>query len=185
MMSNAHRVNTAATDPRSQLEVDRTTRVNNQVAPATGVPVRKSNVVKEIERIQQRREERRAAQRAAREQPDVDPNSPSYEFLMMIREFQDTLDYRPLTSSDEIETHQICVCVRKRPMNKKELTRKEIDVITIPNKQQVLVHEPKTKVDLTKYLENQSFRFDYAFDETADNALVYRDCRTAQTEFML
>lgn len=55
-----------------------------------------------------------------------------------------------------------------------ELARKEIDVITIPNKQQVLVHEPKTKVDLTKYLENQSFRFDYAFDETANNALVYR-----------
>ena len=53
-----------------------------------------------------------------------------------------------------------------------ELARKEIDVITIPNKQQILVHEPKTKVDLTKYLENQSFRFDYAFDETADNALV-------------
>ncbi|VUZ44277.1 unnamed protein product [Hymenolepis diminuta] len=149
-------------------------RAGNQAAPTTGVPVRKSNVVKEIERIQQRREERRAAQRAAREQPDVDPTSPSYEFLMMIREYQETLDYRPLTSSDEIETHQICVCVRKRPLNKKELARKEIDVITIPNKQQVLVHEPKTKVDLTKYLENQSFRFDYAFDDTADNALVYR-----------
>lgn len=153
-------------------------------------------MVKEIERIQQRREERRAAQRAAREQPDVDPNSPSYEFLMMIREYQETLDYRPLTITDEIECHQICVCVRKRPMNKKggfiffaafcvcvcvtlsfsvsclELGRKEIDVITIPNKQQILVHEPKTKVDLTKYLENQSFRFDYAFDENADNTLV-------------
>ncbi|VDN36167.1 unnamed protein product [Dibothriocephalus latus] len=52
------------------------------------------------------------------------------------------------------------------------MARREIDVLTIPNKQQVLVHEPKTKVDLTKYLENQSFRFDYAFDETADNTLV-------------
>ncbi|KAL7056324.1 hypothetical protein AAHC03_020919 [Spirometra sp. Aus1] len=135
---------------------------------------RKSSVVKEIERIQQRREERRAAQRAAREQPDFDPSNPSYEFLMMIREYQETLDYRPLTIADDIEVHQICVCVRKRPMNKKELARREIDVLTIPNKQQVLVHEPKTKVDLTKYLENQSFRFDYAFDETADNTLVYR-----------
>nr|VZI41913.1 unnamed protein product [Spirometra erinaceieuropaei] len=135
---------------------------------------RKSSVVKEIERIQQRREERRAAQRAAREQPDFDPTNPSYEFLMMIREYQETLDYRPLTIADDIEVHQICVCVRKRPMNKKELARREIDVLTIPNKQQVLVHEPKTKVDLTKYLENQSFRFDYAFDETADNTLVYR-----------
>ncbi|VDM21157.1 unnamed protein product [Hydatigera taeniaeformis] len=147
---------------------------SNTPLTTSGISSRKSNVVKEIERIQQRREERRAAQRAAREQPDVDPNSPSYEFLMMIREYQETLDYRPLTITDEIECHQICVCVRKRPMNKKELGRKEIDVITIPNKQQILVHEPKTKVDLTKYLENQSFRFDYAFDENADNALVYR-----------
>lgn len=106
-------------------------RAGNQTAPTTGVPVRKSNVVKEIERIQQRREERRAAQRAAREQPDVDPTSPSYEFLMMIREYQETLDYRPLTSSDEIETHQICVCVRKRPMNKKGRFTREIILIEV------------------------------------------------------
>ena len=30
------------------------------------------------------------------------------------------------------------------------------------------------QVDLTKYLENQHFRFDYAFDESADNELVYK-----------
>ena len=47
-------------------------------------------------------------------------------------------------------------------------------MVTIPNKQNVFLHEPKLKVDLTKYLENQQFRFDYAFDETADNAVVYR-----------
>ena len=38
-----------------------------------------------------------------------------------------------------------------------ELNRSEIDVITIPDKSAVLVHEPKTKVDLTKYLDNQNF----------------------------
>lgn len=47
-------------------------------------------------------------------------------------------------------------------------------MVTIPNKQNVLIHEPKQKVDLTKYLENQNFRFDYAFDEEATNLLVYR-----------
>ena len=31
-----------------------------------------------------------------------------------------------------------------------------------------------TKVDLTKYLENQMFRFDYAFDETQSNEMVYK-----------
>jgi kinesin family protein 2/24 len=55
-----------------------------------------------------------------------------------------------------------------------ELNRREIDVLTVPNKENVIVHEPKTKVDLTKYLENQTFRFDYAFDESANNELVYR-----------
>ena len=28
-------------------------------------------------------------------------------------------------------------------------------------------------MDLTKYLENQQFRFDYAFDESCDNERVY------------
>ena len=59
-------------------------------------------------------------------------------------------------------------------MSKKEKNRKECDVITCPNKDQVIVHEPKTKVDLTKYLDNQHFRYDYVFEENADNSLVYK-----------
>lgn len=51
---------------------------------------------------------------------------------------------------------------------------RDLDVLTIPSKDVVMVHEPKQKVDLTKYLENQTFRFDYAFDETATNEMVYR-----------
>ncbi len=64
--------------------------------------------------------------------------------------------------------------MRKRPINTKEMKKKEVDVITVPNKDQVIVHEPKTKVDLTKYLDNQHFRFDYAFDDNVDNEMVYR-----------
>ena len=56
----------------------------------------------------------------------------------------------------------------------KENKKKEVNVITCPNKDQIIVHEPKTKVDLTKYLDNQHFRFDYAFDEGATNEMVYR-----------
>ncbi len=37
------------------------------------------------------------------------------------------------------------------------MSRKEIDVVTVPDRAGILVHEPKTKVDLTKYLENQNF----------------------------
>merc|ERR1711981_809922 len=52
--------------------------------------------------------------------------------------------------------------------------KKEVDVVCCPNQNQVIVHEPKTKVDLTKYLDNQHFRFDYAFDESSTNELVYK-----------
>ncbi len=47
-------------------------------------------------------------------------------------------------------------------------------MITVPNKDHIIVHEPKTKVDLTKFLENQHFRFDFAFDEGVTNELVYK-----------
>ncbi|XP_041360178.1 kinesin-like protein KIF2A isoform X2 [Gigantopelta aegis] len=137
---------------------------------------RKSNCVKEVEKIKQRREDRRAAQNAIKEvnEKNYDTSDPNWEFLSMIREYRSQLDYRPITGSDQIENHQICVCVRKRPLTKKENARKEIDVITLSNKQTILVHEPKQKVDLTKYLENQQFRYDYAFDEDASNDIVYR-----------
>ena len=47
-------------------------------------------------------------------------------------------------------------------------------MVTIPSKDMTVIHEPKLKVDLTKYLENQVFRFDYSFDEHASNELVYK-----------
>ena len=39
-----------------------------------------------------------------------------------------------------------------------ELKKKDVDVITIPDSVTGVVHEPKLKVDLTKYLENHEFR---------------------------
>ncbi|XP_075528016.1 kinesin-like protein KIF2A isoform X5 [Dermacentor variabilis] len=139
---------------------------------------RRTNVVKEVDRIKKQREERRARQLSQieekRERMNVDPGNPNWEFLSMIREYRSTLDFRPLSMNDPSEVHQICVAVRKRPLNKKEVNRKEVDVITVPNRDLIVVHEPKLKVDLTKFLENSTFRFDYAFDETANNELVYK-----------
>uniref|UniRef100_A0A4W6C1Z6 Kinesin-like protein n=1 Tax=Lates calcarifer TaxID=8187 RepID=A0A4W6C1Z6_LATCA len=136
---------------------------------------RKSNCVKEVEKLQEKREKRRLQQQELREKraQEVDVNLPNYEIMCMIRDFRASLDYRPLTTNDLIEEHRICVCVRARPLNKKELSTKDLDVITIPSKDVVMVHEPKQKVDLTRYLENQTFRFDYAFDENSTNEMVY------------
>ncbi|XP_061671979.1 kinesin-like protein KIF2A isoform X1 [Syngnathoides biaculeatus] len=137
---------------------------------------RKSNCVKEVEKLQEKREKRRLQQQELREKraQEVDTTIPNFEIMCMIRDFRASLDYRPLTAADLIEEHRICVCVRKRPLNRKELTMKDLDVITIPSKDVVMVHEPKQKVDLTRFLENQTFRFDYAFDDATTNEMVYR-----------
>ncbi|RWS26064.1 kinesin-like protein KIF2A, partial [Leptotrombidium deliense] len=140
---------------------------------------RRSNVVKEVDKIKKQREERRCRQAEQKAEKmemmsNVEPGNPNWEFLGMIREYRSNLEFRPICMADAVEGYQICVAVRKRPMNKKEIQKKDIDVITVPNKDMTIVHEPKHKVDLTRYLENHMFRFDYAFDESADNELVYK-----------
>ncbi|XP_004598982.2 kinesin-like protein KIF2C isoform X1 [Ochotona princeps] len=137
---------------------------------------RKSCLVKQMERMKNKREEKRAqnSEMRIKRAQEYDTSFPNWEFARMIKEFRATLECHPLTVTDPIEEHRICVCVRKRPLNKQELAKKEIDVITVPSKCLVLVHEPKLKVDLTKYLENQAFCFDFAFDETVSNEVVYR-----------
>ncbi|CAH0695544.1 unnamed protein product [Spodoptera exigua] len=146
-------------------------------AVASGA-VRRSNVVKEVERLKENREKRRQRQAELKEEKEalmnMDPGNPNWEFLAMIREYQNSIEFRPLTGNEPVEDHQITVCVRKRPLNKKENLKKEVDVISVPTKDQMIVHEPKNKVDLTKYLENQKFRFDYAFDDSCTNEVVYK-----------
>uniref|UniRef100_A0A5S6Q861 Kinesin-like protein n=1 Tax=Trichuris muris TaxID=70415 RepID=A0A5S6Q861_TRIMR len=104
----------------------------------------------------------------------VDHGSEANKLFVMIQEYRKKLEFRPLSVFDTVRESRISVCVRKRPLNDKEMGRQEIDVITIPNRDHIILHQPQTKVDLTKYLENQTFRFDYAFDETATNEMVYK-----------
>ncbi|XP_032219813.1 kinesin-like protein KIF2A [Nematostella vectensis] len=140
---------------------------------------RRSNCVKEVERLKKNREERRAQQQEQKEQrmklqQEYDPGNQNWEFIQMIREYQDGLNLRQMTMNEPITDHQITVCVRKRPLSKKELAKKEVDVCIVPETDYCVIHECKLKVDLTKYLENHKFWFDYAFDESAGNDLVYR-----------
>ncbi|KAM8805859.1 kinesin-like protein KIF2C [Eudromia elegans] len=137
---------------------------------------RRSNIVKEMEKMKNKREEKRAqiSEIRTKRAQEFDSSCPNWEFARMIREFRATLDCQPISITDPMEEHRICVCVRKRPLNKQELLKKECDVITVPSKCVLLVHEPKLKVDLTKYLETQAFRFDFSFDESSSNEMVYR-----------
>ncbi|XP_078264194.1 kinesin-like protein KIF2C [Rhinoraja longicauda] len=138
---------------------------------------RKSTCIRETEKLKKQREDRRTQVQEIRGKraQEYDTSNPNWEFMKMITEFRASLDcYHPLSTSDPVELHKICVCVRKRPLSRKEKIKKEIDVVTISIKNVVLVHEPKLKVDLTKFLDNQPFRFDYAFDDSVTNEEVYR-----------
>jgi hypothetical protein len=84
------------------------------------------------EEIERNRIERRAQQAEERRMRDdlkgLDPGNPNWEFFKMIRDYRATLDFRPLRSTDAVIDDRICVCVRKRPLGKKEKDKKEIDV---------------------------------------------------------
>ncbi|ONM40081.1 ATP binding microtubule motor family protein [Zea mays] len=71
---------------------------------------------------------------------------------------------------------KIKVVVRKRPLNKKEVSKKEEDIIDIEQRSNSLtVHETKLKVDLTEYVEKHEFVFDAVLDEDVSNDEVYRE----------
>ncbi|XP_008697528.1 kinesin-like protein KIF2C isoform X2 [Ursus maritimus] len=172
-MSTVSEVRITTQENDMEVELPASTNSRKQFS----VPIRrKSCIVKEMEKMKNKREEKRAqnSEMRIKRAQEYDNSFPNWEFARMIKEFRTTLECHPLTVTDPIEEHRICVCVRKRPLNKQELAKKEIDVISVPSKCLLLVHEPKLKVDLTKYLENQAFCFDFAFDETVSNEVVYR-----------
>ncbi|KAI9257146.1 P-loop containing nucleoside triphosphate hydrolase protein [Phascolomyces articulosus] len=72
---------------------------------------------------------------------------------------------------------KIRVCVRKRPLSKKDLERAEKDIINTIGTRSIQINEPKLKLDLSKYIEQHTFTFDDVFDAEANNLSVYE--RTA------
>ncbi|KAK0423489.1 hypothetical protein QR680_008172 [Steinernema hermaphroditum] len=140
---------------------------------------RKSSLPGYQDKIGQARAERRAnheeKKKMREHQMNIDPGNKNWQFLSMIREYQNKVDFKTLSMSDLTSIDgRIIVCVRKRPMNKSEIHSQEVEVVTIPNKDHIVIHRPDVKYDLTKSIDNQTFRFDCVFDENVDNDMVYR-----------
>ncbi|EDW56901.1 GM15989 [Drosophila sechellia] len=138
-----------------------------------------SSVVREVNRMKEQREKRRARQAEQLQEKDAlrrnNPGNPNWEVSSMLRQYRSSLIFSPLRCVDPngATVQQISVCVRKRPMSRKEENSKNLDIITVPSADSLIVHELRLKVDLTKFLEHHKFRFDYTFDEECSNALVY------------
>jgi len=60
-------------------------------------------------------------------------------------------------------------------MNRREVQAQQQDVVLCRNNQ-VIVREPKLKVDLTRYVEEHNFLFDQSFDESVSNEGLYGAC---------
>lgn len=60
-------------------------------------------------------------------------------------------------------------------MNRREAQSQQQDVVFCRNNQ-VIVREPKLKVDLTRYVEEHNFLFDQSFDEHVTNEQLYDAC---------
>ncbi|GMI21815.1 hypothetical protein TrRE_jg3792, partial [Triparma retinervis] len=82
----------------------------------------------------------------------------------------------PSANPRDLEDMRIRVSVRKRPLSLKERSKGEVDVLQVAaGKGRVIVHQPKTRVDLEKVVESGVFEFDNGFGEDCGNRRVYKE----------
>uniref|UniRef100_A0AC35TU35 Kinesin-like protein n=1 Tax=Rhabditophanes sp. KR3021 TaxID=114890 RepID=A0AC35TU35_9BILA len=135
----------------------------------------KSQTVISIEKLAKEREERRARQQEEKKQKEkIDDKNPNWEYYKLIRDYQASLNFRPTQSNGTVGDKKIAVCVRVRPLSDKETKRNEIEVVSTVNCKSLIVHQPQSKVDTTKFIQNSPFDFDCVFDEHSGNEDVYK-----------
>ncbi|KAF7284201.1 hypothetical protein GWI33_022451 [Rhynchophorus ferrugineus] len=139
-----------------------------------------NQVLKKINQLEKSRLDRRTQQAILKVKKDEilkkSQNQPYWQISKMIEEYRQDLSVntKVSTSSEVTLEHPITVAVRKRPLSDLEIQKNEIDIVTIPNTNQIIVHEPKQKVDLTKFIDNHIFKFDYTLDENCSNETIYK-----------
>eukprot|EP00644_Phytophthora_capsici_P000067 jgi/Phyca11/503516/fgenesh2_kg.PHYCAscaffold_4_\ len=132
-----------------------------------------------IAEIEKNREDRRRAMAAAKRERERESqmneklgHPGDVDFQRMIKAFREQNKDKSRPHAEAIDT-KITICVRKRPVNAKEVKKHDYDAITCLNPM-AIVHDCKLKVDgITKYLDSNAFNFDHTFDENATNQSVY------------
>jgi len=164
-------------------------------APGSGGPRSrpkdKSDCVTRVEEMKKQREERRrraeeAKNKRAEEAKEAESRGgiESVDFLRKIREYRQAHGLsetpEPWEGSDiwdiggASDTSRIRVCVRKRPMLRVEQIAHDFDVISSEaGHSSLVVHEPRTKVDMSKAVENHRFVFDAVFNEADSNETIH------------
>ncbi|KAI9013848.1 P-loop containing nucleoside triphosphate hydrolase protein [Phycomyces nitens] len=108
------------------------------------------------------------------------------EQYLQLKETKNTPSSNQPAQNTGIDLHQkIRVCVRKRPLSRKELNTGEKDIAPVTGPHTVLVKAPRTKIDMTRFTEQYSFTFDDAFDCTSTNEQIYNRTARPLVDYML
>ncbi len=126
----------------------------------------KKNAIREaMKEKEQRRLEQREENEKKRKEKKEKIEASQAAGRMGDVDFQEMVEEHKLTK-DDMQAHvvqgqvKINVCVRKRPIFKKELLAKEIECVSVANPR-IVVHECNYRVDgITKYVEDSKFAFD-------------------------
>lgn len=161
-----------------------------ELPPAAPAPIAQP------QQLQQPRTNRRAS---AVEQPRQPVQPPPQQHQQQQDDYDDDVVDENVDQDDEDEDIEssidgnmddipkIRVAVRKRPINSKERMKGESDVAIVSHQSgaQITIHEPKQKVDLTKYVESHKFVFDEVFGEESTNEEIYTNTCKPLVQFFL
>ncbi|ETW06697.1 hypothetical protein H310_02878 [Aphanomyces invadans] len=154
-------------------------RVTPSKLPGKPASKLKAPTTQAIAEIEQKREDRRKAMAQVKKERDYENmlneqngNPGDVDFQRMIKQFRDQEHQeQPFVTKADM---QITICVRKRPVNKREVKGRDYDCVTCWHPK-VIIHDCKLKVDgITKYLDSNAFEFDHSFDEFTSNETVYK-----------
>ena len=148
----------------------------------------KKSTLATIQAMERAREERRQQMEARKDRKEREKLSNAekgvvgdVDFVRMISAWReankDQSKPHATFSTNEAEKNAggaICICVRKRPISRREVSNKDHDAVSCVHPS-VVVHDCRLRVDgISKYLNNQQFAFDHAFSENEDTAEIYR-----------
>ena len=158
----------------------------------------KKSTLATIQAMERAREERRQQMEARKDRKEREKLSNAekgvvgdVDFVRMISAWReankDQSKPHATFSTNEAEKNAggaICICVRKRPISRREVSNKDHDAVSCVHPS-VVVHDCRLRVDgISKYLNNQQFAFDHAFSENEDTAEIYRCVGGPLVEFV-
>lgn len=112
------------------------------------------------------------------------PGRPGNNILSPTRNNNATTKCTTAQPKNQQYEQKIQVCVRKRPLNKNEVSINEQDIAPLSSSRTIHIRAPRQKVDLTEYTDQYSFTFDHVFDSNTCSKTIYVKTTRPLVEYM-